>query len=163
MLGLDAHTDSLQGKTRVIIEAIKLLKLHWEVPFPILVCAHTNVAVDNLLEGLNDHGVKAVRLGATERVRPSLMDLNLDLKLAEHPLYDEVEALQRAKDEPFQQPGDGSSKLYSLDVALRLIVNTVAPTDWRRIMAKKGEIDQKFYGKRSRMLQEVLADADVVS
>ena len=53
------QSDLLKGKTRVIIEAIKLLKLHWEVPFPILVCAHTNVAVDNLLEGLNEYSVKA--------------------------------------------------------------------------------------------------------
>ena len=29
-------------------------------------------------------------------------------------------------------------------------------------MAKKKEIDQKLYGKRARMFQEVLEDADVV-
>jgi len=68
------------------------------------------VAVDNLLEGLHDHGVKAIRLGATDRVRPSLMDLNLDLKLAEHPLYDEIEELQREKDELFRQPEDMSGE-----------------------------------------------------
>ncbi len=35
--------------------------------------------------------------------------------------------------------------------------------DWRWKMAKKKEIDQKLYGKRARMFQEVLADADVVT
>ncbi|KAK1220440.1 hypothetical protein PQX77_016821 [Marasmius sp. AFHP31] len=40
------------GKTKTIIEAIRLLKSHFRVPEPLLVCTYTNVAVDNLVEGL---------------------------------------------------------------------------------------------------------------
>ena len=39
------------------------------------------------------------------------MDLNLDLKLAEHPMYDEIERLQRKKDELFQQADEASGEL----------------------------------------------------
>ncbi|KAE8259440.1 hypothetical protein A4X13_0g1013 [Tilletia indica] len=51
------------GKTRTIVETIKLLKQHFEVPQPILLTAHTNVAVDNLAEGCRLAGLRVVRAG----------------------------------------------------------------------------------------------------
>lgn len=38
----------------------------------ILAVASTNAAVDNLLEGLLERGIKAVRVGAPARIRPDL-------------------------------------------------------------------------------------------
>ena len=51
------------GKTRTIIETVKLLKAHFEVPQPLMICTYTNVAVDNLVEGLMKAGLKPLRVG----------------------------------------------------------------------------------------------------
>ncbi|EAU90702.2 DNA helicase [Coprinopsis cinerea okayama7 len=75
------------GKTKTIIETLKLLKLHFRVPHRILVCTYTNVAVDNLVEGLAAAGVKPLRVGAVGSVRPSLLHHTLAAKLESHPLY----------------------------------------------------------------------------
>jgi hypothetical protein len=39
-------------------------------PQPILVCTFTNVAVDNLVEGLAKAGVKPLRVGSRGNIRP---------------------------------------------------------------------------------------------
>lgn len=56
------------GKTHTIVAAVKLLKLHFQVPHPILLCAHTNVAVDNLALGAKRAGLKVVRAGDGDRL-----------------------------------------------------------------------------------------------
>ncbi|CAD6887657.1 unnamed protein product [Tilletia laevis] len=55
------------GKTRTIVETIRLLKQHFEVPQPILLTAHTNVAVDNLAEGCRLAGLRVVRAGSSAK------------------------------------------------------------------------------------------------
>jgi hypothetical protein len=82
------------GKTRVIVEVIKLLKEHFKVPFPIMVCAHTNVAVDNLLAPLRKEGIKALRAGSITRVRDDLIPFTLEQVEQEHPLFPKVEKLR---------------------------------------------------------------------
>lgn len=91
------------GKTRVIIETIKLLKQRWQVPYPLLVTAHTNVAVDNLLAGFVEHGLKAVRVGPTERVKSDLQSHTLDAQITKHPMYPDMEALQSLIDEHWKR------------------------------------------------------------
>lgn len=83
------------GKTRVIVETIKLLKSHWKIPHPILVCAHTNVAVDNLLAGLRGHGIKAIRTGSSDRVRDDLREYTFDHIVERHPMFPAVDALKK--------------------------------------------------------------------
>lgn len=82
------------GKTRVIVETIKLLKSHWKIPHPILVCAHTNVAVDNLLAGLRQHGIRALRSGSYDSVREDLQEYTFDHMVEKHPLFSEVDAMR---------------------------------------------------------------------
>ncbi|KAK0540941.1 hypothetical protein OC842_000252 [Tilletia horrida] len=55
------------GKTKTIVETIRLLKQHFEVPQPILLTAHTNVAVDNLAEGCRRAGLRVVRAGSSPK------------------------------------------------------------------------------------------------
>jgi hypothetical protein len=83
------------GKTRVIVEVIKLLKKHFKIPHPILVCAHTNVAVDNLLAPLREEGIVAIRSGPSDRVRADLKGYTMEAVSESHPLFDEVDELKK--------------------------------------------------------------------
>ena len=57
----------------------------------ILAVADSNVAVDNLLEGLLDLGVGAVRLGQPVKVRESLREATVDAQMEDHPLRRDLE------------------------------------------------------------------------
>ena len=57
----------------------------------ILAVADSNVAVDNLLEGLLGLGVSAVRLGQPVKVRESLRESTVDAQMESHPLRRDLE------------------------------------------------------------------------
>ena len=57
----------------------------------ILAVADSNVAVDNLLEGLLGLGVSAVRLGQPVKVRESLREATVDAQMENHPLRRDLE------------------------------------------------------------------------
>ena len=57
------------GKTRTLVQTVSLLKRHFQVPHPILLAAHTNVAVDNLAEGCVKVGLRVVRAGSSTAMR----------------------------------------------------------------------------------------------
>ncbi len=57
----------------------------------ILAVADSNVAVDNLLEGLLGLGVGAVRLGQPVKVRESLREATVDAQMEDHPLRRDLE------------------------------------------------------------------------
>ena len=57
----------------------------------ILAVADSNVAVDNLLEGLLGLGVSAVRLGQPVKVRESLREATVDAQMESHPLRRDLE------------------------------------------------------------------------
>jgi len=60
---------------------------------PVLAVADSNVAVDNLLEGLLEQGVKAIRLGQPVKVRESLRDATMAAQMTEHHLREDVETI----------------------------------------------------------------------
>ena len=60
---------------------------------PVLAVADSNVAVDNLLEGLLDQGVKAIRLGQPVKVRENLRDATMAAQMAEHHLREDVDTV----------------------------------------------------------------------
>jgi len=69
------------GKTHV---SVKILQL-WATTMglkPLLATSDSNVAVDNIAEGLNKIGIKAVRVGRTEKIRGHLEDLTLEAMFA---------------------------------------------------------------------------------
>lgn len=63
-------------------------------PHPILAAAQSNVAVDNLLEGLLGCGVGAVRTGQPVKVREALRDATLDARILAHPARPAIEEQQ---------------------------------------------------------------------
>ena len=60
---------------------------------PILAVADSNVAVDNLLEGMLDQGVKAIRLGQPVKVRESLREATMAAQMSEHHLRGDVDTI----------------------------------------------------------------------
>lgn len=56
--------------------------------YPRILCtADTNVAVDNLLEGLSDCGIRALRLGKPVKIREEFVDRSLEAQVLGHPKY----------------------------------------------------------------------------
>ena len=60
----------------------------------ILATAESNVAVDNLLQGLLELGINAVRIGKPVKVRENLRKATLDYNINNHPLNEELEIIQ---------------------------------------------------------------------
>jgi superfamily I DNA and/or RNA helicase len=86
-LGLSArdaaviHGPPGTGKTTTVVELIRQAVRRGE---KVLVCAPSNLAVDNLLERLLAWGEQAVRLGHPARVLPELREHTLDLMVENH-------------------------------------------------------------------------------
>lgn len=61
------------------------------MPHPILICTYTNVAVDNLVEGFVNAGLKALRIGPVGRTKESLTPYTYQAQIEKHPLNAEIE------------------------------------------------------------------------
>src|SRR4029077_18843787 len=72
-------------RTRKTTTLVELIRQAVRRGAKVLVCAPSNLAVDNLLERLLTHGERAVRLGHPARVLPQLREHTLDLMVENHP------------------------------------------------------------------------------
>jgi len=96
-LGLSQRLTLIQGPpgTGKTYTAVHLLNTMAHLGSgPLLATAESNVAVDNLLEGLLDLGVKALRIGRPVKVREALRDATLDALVEQHPMQEELAFLQ---------------------------------------------------------------------
>jgi len=84
------------GKTHTAVHLLKALIDMGRGP--ILACAESNVAVDNLLEGLLDLDVNAIRFGRPVKVRESLREATLDAQVSSHPKQDEIAFIREETD-----------------------------------------------------------------
>ncbi len=75
------HGPPGTGKTTVLVEIVRRAAARGE---PVLACAPSNLAVDNLVERLAAAGVDAVRLGHPARVLPSVLSHTLEARVEEH-------------------------------------------------------------------------------
>jgi len=76
------HGPPGTGKTTTLVELVRQAVRRGD---KVLVCAPSNLAVDNLLERLLAHDEQAVRLGHPARVLPQLREHTLDLMVDDHP------------------------------------------------------------------------------
>ncbi|TFK48338.1 P-loop containing nucleoside triphosphate hydrolase protein [Heliocybe sulcata] len=150
------------GKTKTIIEAVKLLKVHFQIVHPVMVCTYTNVAVDNLVEGLVKGGLKPLRIGFGGKVKTSLHEYTLEAKLEQHRLraeYDNLvkqeevlaaEAVDLAKKIAVTQQSKFAERESRMTGALALVDN------------RRRSLRSQMYGLRQEMLQDIVHSADVV-
>ena len=130
------------GKTHTAIEL-----LTWWVNKkvgPILVTADSNVAVDNLLGGLLDNGIKAVRIGQPVKVREELRDSTLAAKMDEHPLSEDIKAII-SENKSIQR------KMASAKGKEKGLAHRDISRNWKDVRM----LEQK-------MMDEIIKDADIV-
>jgi superfamily I DNA and/or RNA helicase len=87
------HGPPGTGKTTTVVELVRRAVRHGQ---RVLVCAPSNLGVDNVLEKLLRFGENAVRLGHPARVLPELREHTLDLLVERHP--DARSARKRVKE-----------------------------------------------------------------
>jgi hypothetical protein len=110
------------------------------------VCAHTNVAVDNLVDGLRNHGVNVLRFGNAARVPLDLQDQTFEAKLEAHPLWHRMDKLRNDK----------------ARIADELASGKLSPGQREMRNKQSGAINGKMFVMKKRLHHEVLADADVI-
>ncbi|KAF8216269.1 P-loop containing nucleoside triphosphate hydrolase protein [Mycena galopus ATCC 62051] len=161
------------GKTKTIIETIKLLKVHFEVPHPLLVCTYTNVAVDNLVEGLAASDVRPLRVGFGGKVKESLVEHTLDYKLEHHPLKPQMDTLVKEEEGIALRIRELSKKIdearerlktartpNAQGVAQQIMTNMEADLALRQRM--QNSLKARIYALQMEMLRDVIAKADVI-
>ncbi|KAI0063306.1 P-loop containing nucleoside triphosphate hydrolase protein [Artomyces pyxidatus] len=142
------------GKTKTIIEACRLLKVHFEVSAPILVCTYTNVAVDNVVEGLVAAGVKPLRVGYDGKVQASLYEYTLEAALERHPSRPTLEQLMKDEERIRKLQMNDNSNASS---RLRRYEETSVSLE-RQINA----VRNKLFRLRQVMVFDVLQGAEVI-
>uniref|UniRef100_A0A0G4F2I7 AAA+ ATPase domain-containing protein n=1 Tax=Chromera velia CCMP2878 TaxID=1169474 RepID=A0A0G4F2I7_9ALVE len=112
------------GKTTTVSHFLHLVKSVLDFPHPVLVCAQSNTAVDNLLDILCSRAfrLKAVRIGQPVRVREDLRDRTLDALMSKDdrfPLLEEREAaLKKLKAEKRECENSFNRRLLDKKIAV---------------------------------------------
>ncbi|KAJ8100476.1 P-loop containing nucleoside triphosphate hydrolase protein [Lipomyces tetrasporus] len=134
------------GKTWTIVNAISLLKRHFKINVPILVSGFTNMAVDNLLDGLNRCGISALRVGQSLRVREDLRTRTVDYHFETHPQskeYEEIRELLRAMN------------------ASKPVAGVHTTKDFSQYYKERGKLTQKLSKLHGKIYRDIL-QADII-
>lgn len=98
------HGPPGTGKTRTLVELIRQAILRGQ---KVLVCAPSNLGVDNLFERLLNRGVKAVRIGHVARVLPRLREQCLTALVPKHRDVRQVKKLRHEANDLFRKVDKG--------------------------------------------------------
>ncbi|KAF8176314.1 P-loop containing nucleoside triphosphate hydrolase protein [Pholiota molesta] len=160
------------GKTKTIIETVKLLKGHFKTTYPLLICTYTNVAVDNLVDGLIKAGVQPLRVGYHGSIRDSLLAYTLDYKLEQHPLN---ETLKKYADEVATIPSkiaELTERCEDLEEKMSNVVRSPQKKTLQRMANMKDALVKletrhrflktRVFATQQKMLKDVVSNADVI-
>lgn len=132
---------------------------------PILVCAYTNAAVDNLVEGFAEAGLEPLRIGFRGKIKDSLIEHTLDYKLDQHPLKPKVDRLLEEKRDTEKKLSDLTKRIEAVQRAPT--TRAAGRLDQMRsaLLAQERQsmaIAAKLYAIHQEMLRDITAAADVV-
>ncbi|SCZ97452.1 BZ3501_MvSof-1269-A2-R1_Chr1-2g01043 [Microbotryum saponariae] len=102
------------GKSATLVTLIHLLKTHFRIPQPILLCAPTHVSIDHLLSLLIDAGLNPLRMGKAYKVREELREWTVERRREGHPLWDLCEGA-RVECERIREELDGLRETVGVD------------------------------------------------
>ncbi len=139
------HGPPGTGKTRTLVEFIRQVVSRGQ---KVIVCAPSNLGVDNLFERLLDRGTKAIRIGHLARVLPHLREHCLTALVPKHRDVRRVKKLRLEAAELFRK-SDRSSR--GLDRQARQSLREEA----RDLLSDAREME-------AGIAQEIVDDADVV-
>ncbi len=87
------HGPPGTGKTTTLVEAInETLRRESQV----LVCAHSNMAVDWISEQLTDRGINVLRIGNPTRVNDKMLSFTYERRFEAHPDYPQLWSIRKA-------------------------------------------------------------------
>jgi predicted DNA helicase len=163
------------GKTRTLAEVVLQLVKRGE---RVLVCAESNVAVDNLVEKLREKA-RVVRLGHPSRVAKNLIDSTLFYQVENSKSYkkvkklrDKVEELIEFRDQflkptPQRKRGLRDEKILRLAEAKRTkrgikMEDIESMAEWIKIQNQIAKIIKEISKIEEKIAQKILEEAQVV-
>ncbi|KAF9050818.1 P-loop containing nucleoside triphosphate hydrolase protein [Hymenopellis radicata] len=146
------------GKTRTIIETIKVLKTDFAVSQPLLVCTYTNVAVDNLVEGIAASGLKPLRVAYSGKANLALEEHTLEWKLLQHPLHPQAETQAKELEDLSAKINVYRDKVAKSDGASR----NNNKQNLLRLQQRFTIAGNRLYGMRRDMMRDIIDDCDVL-
>ena len=150
-----------------IIAALRLLKLHFQVPQGFLVCAPTHVAVDHLTAAAAEGGLRPLRIGRTERVAASMREHTQQVRFEAHPMAGALETMRTERTRLCAQLNIEDEDDVSARAALSETM--VAPPSESddvegdlKLRRKLGKLRAQIWGLEQRMMSDICDSADVV-
>ncbi|WP_035587489.1 IGHMBP2 family helicase [Hippea jasoniae] len=159
------HGPPGTGKTTTLTEIIKLIEDE-----RILVCADSNVAIDNLMEKLKDQNI--VRIGHPAKINDELLKYSIDFVIREDKRYkkiekllENIEKLKNRRDREFKKPSPSLRRGLSNEEILTLASSNRSSRGLKPSKIKKMagwiELNSKIsnlYEEKERLLKKITTE-----
>ena len=159
------HGPPGTGKTTSLTEIIKLIEDE-----RILVCADSNVAIDNLMEKLKDQNI--VRIGHPAKINDELLKYSIDFVIREDKRYkkiekllENIEKLKNRRDREFKKPSPSLRRGLSNEEILTLASSNRSSRGLKPSKIKKMagwiELNSKIsnlYEEKERLLKKITTE-----